>query len=924
LRPRDAAMQQLGVSAGDAVCDTLIGLIGPNAETAKQRETIFNFVRKLITEKLHKKFPGISVKVFRFGSVPLVTYLPDGDVDVGFITSGENGETHDSALDAVCDRLRQLEQKHNSEFQVRNTVLINAELRILKCVVQGVPVDISANHVGGACSFAFLDYIDRVIGSNHLFKRTILLVKCWCAYESHTLGSGSGLMATYAVECMILCVFFLFGHELRSPLDAFRRFLRFFADFEWDSKAVTCCGPIPQIELEEAGGDLVERRAAAAFESDNPEHTRLREAIFNFQAEFASQAAQGQRLFPLRSVNIVDPLCNSNNLGRSVSLASRYRIPAAFDLGISMLNLHLGQCSALGFATAAELDRAHQRVLLASFKNTARLFWNYRRMPRPQVLVQTHVEASLAAMVSTVVMAIYQAAVARLSKDPVGSAEIPPALRAPLLLAEEVECPGQLAIPEAASSRSTCSTASTASRHWHKLGSPMSEFPPRSDFGYLSSNVEELETLVELVSRSAGEGSLDRRLRLLKPLWQKSNRGSCSLPHAPEYTYSIMAMGVSVSPGKGVAASQTSKSKGKGDESSSSATTRKAWQANGDTATGDCSFSANSSPPGLPNGSEGFNGKAKGTVGKGKGGYTKGKSAWPPYPTWNRAGSWKDGQDGKSRSTAESWRSPKDSWLAAKNPQQSWRAAKPAPVVQELSLDDAAFPTLGKVPKSREPVGTKWAEGKRTVPRDATDTDDSHGDLPPEVGTGHEVDEASVSLTADFPALLEGVRVRTTGADWGKSGSVSSSSTPSPADVADEYHSAAPTPPTDPDQYTQPSGRLANKASLSPAPAGVSETDPPTPAPAADTEPGSRTDTSPVLGGSSASPAPAAGAVNGTQPSHSTSGASAKGGRSSQPAAPVVALDDESFPTLGCPPAKSREVPEGRGWAKVAKVGLRK
>lgn len=60
--------------------------------------------------------------------------------------------------------------------------------------------------------------VDRVIGKDHLFKRSILLIKAWCYYESRILGAHHGLISTYALETLVLYVFQLFHSTLDGPL----------------------------------------------------------------------------------------------------------------------------------------------------------------------------------------------------------------------------------------------------------------------------------------------------------------------------------------------------------------------------------------------------------------------------------------------------------------------------------------------------------------------------------------------------------------------------------------------------------------------------------------------------------------------------------------------------------------------------------
>lgn len=110
-----------------------------------------------------------------------------------------------------------------------------------------------------------LDLFDRCLcRQSHLFKRSVLLIKAWCSHESRTLGSRNGLMATYALEILVMCLLVTNGRQSRSvhgssfspqtkqwhpieelcpplktPLEVLRRFLHYYATFEWDKYAIT-------------------------------------------------------------------------------------------------------------------------------------------------------------------------------------------------------------------------------------------------------------------------------------------------------------------------------------------------------------------------------------------------------------------------------------------------------------------------------------------------------------------------------------------------------------------------------------------------------------------------------------------------------------------------------------------------------------
>ncbi len=80
-------------------------------------------------------------------------------------------------------------------------------------------MDVSFDTIGGLCTVAFLECMDRRIGHAHLFKRSIVLIKAWCYYESRLLGAHHGLISSYALEAMVLYVLNLYHAELRGPLE---------------------------------------------------------------------------------------------------------------------------------------------------------------------------------------------------------------------------------------------------------------------------------------------------------------------------------------------------------------------------------------------------------------------------------------------------------------------------------------------------------------------------------------------------------------------------------------------------------------------------------------------------------------------------------------------------------------------------------
>ncbi|PKA57629.1 DNA polymerase sigma subunit [Apostasia shenzhenica] len=303
--------------------EDVIRHIQPTVVSEQRRKTVVEYVQRLIRSFL-------SCEVFSFGSVPLKTYLPDGDIDltaIGIVNS-------DDALAAdVRAVLEGEEYNKDAEFEIKDVQYIHAEVKLVKCLVQNIVVDISFNQIGGLCTLCFLEQVDRLIGKDHLFKRSIILIKAWCYYESRILGAHHGLISTYALETLVLYIFHLFHSSLYGPLAVLYRFLDYYSKFDWDNYCISLNGPVaisslPDLSAEtpdnNGGGDLLLTKEF------------LRSCVANFSVP-ARGSESNPRIFVKKHLNIVDPLRECNNLGRSVNRGNFFRIRSAFSFGARKL-----------------------------------------------------------------------------------------------------------------------------------------------------------------------------------------------------------------------------------------------------------------------------------------------------------------------------------------------------------------------------------------------------------------------------------------------------------------------------------------------------------------------------------------------------------------------------------------------------------
>ena len=250
LQEKDEAMQQL-----EREVDALVKQLQPHPRAEAHRNKVFHYVEKLILF-VAKELDMEEVYVCRFGSVPLKTYLLHGDLDLTAFAP------NDKWLQRLKEKLEHEGQRESAANVVRGVHSVPHDLtrpthadvvKVVKCQVDGIAVDVSANALGGLCTLCLLEKVDTMVGRDHLFKRSMVLVKAWCYFESHILSSQNGLLATYALETLVLCVFNLFHSQLRTPLEVLVKFLDYFAHFDWKLWTLTIRGPVPKTQVQEGG-----------------------------------------------------------------------------------------------------------------------------------------------------------------------------------------------------------------------------------------------------------------------------------------------------------------------------------------------------------------------------------------------------------------------------------------------------------------------------------------------------------------------------------------------------------------------------------------------------------------------------------------------------------------------------------------------
>ncbi|KAG6418063.1 hypothetical protein SASPL_120262 [Salvia splendens] len=321
--PDPASFKEECLSAAEDASRHVLNCIHPTLDSEEERRDIIDYMQRLI--KSH-----VNCEVFPYGSVPLKTYLPDGDIDLT-VTNGTR--TDESMARDVLALLQREEKNVNAEFKVKNIQYIDAEVKILKFLVGDTVLDISFNQLGGLSTLCFLEQVDRLIGRNHLFKRSIILIKAWCYYESRILGAHHGLISTYALETLVLYIFHLYHSSLWGPLVVLYRFLEYYGKFDWENYCISLKGPVCKSSLPDIVVEVPENGSTDLMFGEE----FLENCLDMFSVSLRELEGKPKAFQP-KHLNIIDTLKENNNLGRSVHIGNFYRIRTAFKYGARRLS----------------------------------------------------------------------------------------------------------------------------------------------------------------------------------------------------------------------------------------------------------------------------------------------------------------------------------------------------------------------------------------------------------------------------------------------------------------------------------------------------------------------------------------------------------------------------------------------------------
>jgi len=420
--------------------DFILKRVGPNEENENERNSKFEFIKDIIANSITAKYPDYIPYVFTYGSFPIKTYLKEADIDITIILEDKN--THQILLDFSQNNINNTilllikdsfenYNKENKQNIFSDMNIIYGDIILLKCQISSMALDISINNFYGLFKILFMNYIFNQINnrfprndSNNndnlnenkliIFKRTILLIKAWCFYEGNLMGSNIGLMASCALEILIIYMFNLYYKDIKSEVDGFFYFFNLMNNIDLENNIITLFGLISDDKFR----DKLFNREKTEKDKDNNLNDLLNipfwyidntsnnndylinlnnikdflQKIINSEINLNINDNKDEKIykkiFQPKLFNIIDPLDSQNNLGKSINYHSFSKMKKAFEYMTKEIKM-------INKIKALDNPFLYFNYLLKLFNvtlsmNFIELFINYLNMPK--IIVDSEVD----------------------------------------------------------------------------------------------------------------------------------------------------------------------------------------------------------------------------------------------------------------------------------------------------------------------------------------------------------------------------------------------------------------------------------------------------------------------------------------------------------------------------------------------------
>ena len=254
--------------------DFILDLIGPTSERENERNKNISIIGNILINIFNIQLPDYNTYILPYGSFPSKTYLKNGDIDLTILLEIKSSkkiflEIPINLINKTFIIIKDEFEKYNKKISFdlfTDIKIIIADISLLKCKIGAIPLDISINNFAGLYKLLFINYIenqftisfdknklfcDNLYSNNKIiiFRRTLLLIKAWLFYEGNLMGSNIGLMANYTLEILIIYIFNFHYEYIFNEFDGFEKFFEILETINLDKNLISLYGIISKLNF---------------------------------------------------------------------------------------------------------------------------------------------------------------------------------------------------------------------------------------------------------------------------------------------------------------------------------------------------------------------------------------------------------------------------------------------------------------------------------------------------------------------------------------------------------------------------------------------------------------------------------------------------------------------------------------------------
>ncbi len=239
--------------------DDIVRFVQPRDAQFKFRSSSAEMIKDQISKALNSNAFDISF----YG---LKCFLPDDPIKLTVILNHSSIATWHKVLydrliivsEHQSDRLdydilasiraRELitEEEENERVHKIKDVRMTSDSSTFKVLgmIDSIPFEIVANSRVDLCMLTFFEEINALVGNDHLFKRSMLLIRSWWMYETASISDKSlkEYLPDFAIWLMVTAIFNQHHSILTSPMQALYLFLTVYSNYDGSSQAITLQG----------------------------------------------------------------------------------------------------------------------------------------------------------------------------------------------------------------------------------------------------------------------------------------------------------------------------------------------------------------------------------------------------------------------------------------------------------------------------------------------------------------------------------------------------------------------------------------------------------------------------------------------------------------------------------------------------------